>query len=84
MAEVKAGQEVVAVRKTLQEALARERETLRELLESLKAQLQRLGETFGSGELHEHLGGLLTTLQTSLPTKTTVDNFHHLYQDPQK
>jgi hypothetical protein len=78
--EVKAGQEVVAVRKTLQEALARERETLRELLESLKPQLQRLGETFGSGELQEHLGGLLTTLQTSLPTKTTVDSFHRLYQ----
>ena len=64
--EANAGQDVTGVRKLLQDAVSAQRDTLRELLESLKPQILQFN---GASELKEHLGVLLTTLQNTLPSK---------------
>jgi hypothetical protein len=75
--EVNAGQDAASVRKLLQDSALRERDTLRELLESLKPQILQFND---APDLQEHLGVLLATLQYTLPSKASVENFHHLYQ----
>jgi hypothetical protein len=77
VSEVNAGQDVVSIRKLLEDTALRERDTLRELLGSLKPQILQFHET---PELQEHFGILLATLQYTLPSKGAVENFHHLYQ----
>lgn len=74
--EVRAGQDVMRIRKLLQEAVSGERETLRELLESLKPQLLQFN---GAAELQEHFATLLAILQHTLPAKAGVEDFHRHY-----
>jgi hypothetical protein len=74
--EVKAGQDVSHVRTILQGAVSAQRDTLRELLESLKPQVLQFSE---APELQENFETLLGVLQHALPSKASVENFHHLY-----
>jgi hypothetical protein len=74
--EARAGQDVANLRKLLQNAVSDERDTLRELLESLKPQLLQFKD---APELKEHCETLLGILQHSLPAKAGVEDFHRHY-----
>ncbi len=75
--EVNAGQDTASIRKLLQDTALRERDTLGDMLGSLKPQILHFHK---APELQEHLEMLLATLQYTLPAKVALENFHHLYQ----
>lgn len=77
--ELKVNQDLSSIRKTLQEATEEERNTLRQSLEGFKPQLAQLTQTQAGAELQEKLQVLLATLETALPSRISLDQFHHLY-----
>jgi hypothetical protein len=73
--EVKDNINVNSVRKNLRKAVLQESQRLRHSLETLKPQLTQLK----NADLEERFTALLTTLETTLPTRATLDHFHQLY-----
>jgi hypothetical protein len=64
-----------SVRTLLQEASDGERSRLKQSLGGIQPHLTQLGNE----ELRERLEAMLTTLETTLPTRATLDHFHGLY-----
>jgi hypothetical protein len=73
--EVRGNVDANVVRKNLKKAVLQESQRLRHSLETLKPQLAQLKNP----DLEERFTALLTTLETSLPTRATLDHFHQLY-----
>lgn len=75
VSELKENFDVKSIQKNLRKAASQESQRLRHSLETLKPQLAQLN----NADLEERLSILLTTLETTLPTRATLDHFHQLY-----